>query len=402
MGTIYISPDVYCGTLEEELNLQKFDFTTHWMAGLHFFDKDDCLILASIDFSTPSAQSPHWRNCIRGAWLIEIDGTPVSTIGDTHIIFCCLSNTNSHSCTLLFSHPKTVPDISNKGLPIMSKSNFSQYTHDQLNNQLDLLEDGLCILHTRNYDIIESGHVQNYITRVMQLMHGKLLKQEDWSNWQQSEYLQLDQYDAQGMSSNPIAVEQDDTIFLLVWTYSIKALDGCKKAHCVCNGSTHSGMGAVKVLDKTYANCVAQTSSRLFYAVLAGKNLLVFGADVSITFAKAPPPKQGFYIRPNKAFHDWWVKHKGRPPIPPSHVIPALSAMQGHPESPRLWEKHANAILRDLDLTPTVHEPCLYSQTINGNRIIFKCQVDNFALAVPDEKTANILLDMIDDHLTIP
>jgi len=76
--------------------------------------------------------------------------------------------------------------------------------------------------------------------------------------------------------------------------------------------------------------------------------------------------------------------------------------MQGHPESPRLWEKHADAILQDLGLTPTIHEPCLYSGMIAGQRVIFMRQVDDFAIAAPDEHTANILLDMIDDHLKIP
>jgi len=83
-------------------------------------------------------------------------------------------------------------------------------------------------------------------------------------------------------------------------------------------------------------------------------------------------------------------------------VILILSAMQGHPESPRLWEKHADAILQELGLTPTTHEPCLYPGVIDGKRIIFKRQVDDFALAVPDERTATILLDMINEKLTIP
>ena len=107
-------------------------------------------------------------------------------------------------------------------------------------------------------------------------------------------------------------------------------------------------------------------------------------------------------IRPDKAFHEWWVNHKHRPPIPPGHVIPVLSAMQGHPESPRLWEKHANAILRKLGLKPTVHEPCLYSGTVDENRIVFMRQVDNFAIAAPDERTSDILLDLIDEKLSIP
>jgi hypothetical protein len=76
--------------------------------------------------------------------------------------------------------------------------------------------------------------------------------------------------------------------------------------------------------------------------------------------------------------------------------------MQGHPESPCLWEKHADSILQDLGLTPTIHKPCLYSKMIEGKQVILKCQVDDFAIAAPDERTANILLDKIDDELSIP
>jgi hypothetical protein len=49
-----------------------------------------------------------------------------------------------------------------------------------------------------------------------------------------------------------------------------------------------------------------------------------------------------------------------------------------------------------------VHEPCLYSGTIYGNRIIFKQQVDDFAIADPDPQTADILLDMLNNKLTMP
>jgi hypothetical protein len=202
------------------------------------------------------------------------------------------------------------------------------------------------------------------------------------------------------MFGEPVAVTQEDAVFHLVWTYAIKAVDGRKKARCVCDGSARSGM--VRILAETYANCVDQTSSRLFYAISAAENMLIFGADVSNAFAEAPPPKQGFFVCPDKAFHEWWVQHKGRSPIPDGHVIPILSAMQGHPESPRLWEKHADSILRELGLEPTVHEPCLYSGIIHGKRVLFKRQVDNFAIAAPDAKTADILLDMIDDKLKIP
>jgi hypothetical protein len=37
---------------------------------------------------------------------------------------------------------------------------------------------------------------------------------------------------------------------------------------------------------------------------------------------------------------------------------------------------------------------------INGQCVIFKWQVDDFAIAAPNEHTANVLFDMIDDKLT--
>ncbi len=76
--------------------------------------------------------------------------------------------------------------------------------------------------------------------------------------------------------------------------------------------------------------------------------------------------------------------------------------MQSHPKSPHLWEKHANAILRELGLTPTIHEPCLYSGIIAGQHIIIKQQVDDFAITAPDKKTSDILLDLLNDQLSIP
>jgi hypothetical protein len=184
----------------------------------------------------------------------------------------------------------------------------------------------------------------------MRLTRGKMLQQPDWDEWQLSEYLQLNQYNTQGMFGQLVPINTKMAVFHSVWTYAIKALDLRKKARWACDGSPR--LGQAKILDETYANCVDQTSSRLFYAVSAAENLLIYGADVSNAIAEAPPPKQGFYIYPDRAFWEWWVNHKQRPPIPDGKVIPILSAMQGHPELPWLWEKHADTILRECGLFP--------------------------------------------------
>ena len=131
------------------------------------------------------------------------------------------------------------------------------------------------------------------------------------------------------------------------------------------------------------------------------ENLLIFGADVTNAFGEASPPKQGFFIRPDSAFRAWWkARHKTE--LRRGQVIPILAAMQGHPEAPRLWEKHADSILRKCGLVPTTHEPCLYSGLIDGERVLFMRQVDDFAVAAPSERIANILFDMIDEEITFP
>ncbi len=188
----------------------------------------------------------------------------------------------------------------------MSLTPFVQLHHDQLNNRWEF---STIAKHIRSYRTflppINSGGVYNVMTKVMKLTRGKLIKGPKWMEWQDSEYLQLNQYNEQGMFGLPSIVDEDAAVFHTVWTYNVKALDLRKKMCCVCNGSPRAGKAII--LDETYANCVDQTSSRMFYAITAAKNLLVYGTDVSNAFAEAPLPKQGLYIYPNRAFNQWWV-----------------------------------------------------------------------------------------------
>jgi hypothetical protein len=74
--------------------------------------------------------------------------------------------------------------------------------------------------------------------------------------------------------------------------------------------------------------------------------------------------------------------------------------MQGHPESPCLWECPIDKILCDMGFTPTVHDPCLYFSLINRQRVLFMCQVNDFAVAAPNKQIVNQVFDMLVDQLT--
>ena len=58
MAMIYISPDPYGGSFQEELNLRKFDISTHRTAGLCFFEKNGPILITSMAPSTPGARVP--------------------------------------------------------------------------------------------------------------------------------------------------------------------------------------------------------------------------------------------------------------------------------------------------------------------------------------------------------
>jgi hypothetical protein len=123
-----------------------------------------------------------WRVNLRGAWLIKVGSTLISTISDAQAAFKALYESNSPSVILLFSHPELRRDISNKGLPIVSSAPFTQQTHDQLNHRWDFTSVANYLRKAPPYSIVDSGDVQNYITRVMKLTRGKLLRQDDWSD----------------------------------------------------------------------------------------------------------------------------------------------------------------------------------------------------------------------------
>lgn len=383
---IYLSPSAYHEAFEEKINLRQWNINDHHTAGMNLIQRDDRLILASILPSTPAAKIDKWRSRCRGAWLMEVGGLPVSQISDVERILRNLKQRGMNECTLILAHAELKEGLTSMGIP--------QLHLDQFNPRYILNID--CITH-QSPTYLQSGGVWQY--SFSKLTRGKLVKQPDWEDWQKSEWLQLDQYYSQLMFGEPTHVKDRNNVFHLVWTYNIKDVDGRKKARCACDGSSRGGK--VRVLDYTHANCVDHTASRTFYGISAAENLLVYGADVCNAFSEAPPPKQGFYIQPDRAFIEWWIA-RGRQPIEEGQVIPVMRAMQGHPESSRLWERHIDRIVRKLGFTPATHEPCIYTGEVNGERCIFKRQVDDFAIATRKEETAHTFWAMVDDHLTMP
>ena len=131
---VYKLPDPNHDAFEQTVDLWKFDLAKHATGGLSLYVRDGRVHLASIAPSTPAARIHNWQTRIRGVWLIKVGDTIVESIDDVAWAFDGLRTSGSLSVTLLFSHPKVRPNLSQAGLPIVSSAPFTQHTHDQLNN----------------------------------------------------------------------------------------------------------------------------------------------------------------------------------------------------------------------------------------------------------------------------
>jgi hypothetical protein len=311
--TVYLSPSSFLDAFEEVINLRYFDATKFPTAGMECEEKNGKVYLRGMLPSSPAAKIRAWRSRLRDARIISINGKSVHCISDVSDAFLLLATDGSPKATILMQHNAIRDGLVESGIPQVNVDQLnSRFAFDNIEVMTQAQFDcWFSSLPTCFYELVEDGGVLNLTTACHKLTRRVLLQQDDWNDWEQSEWKQLDAYEKQFMFGKPIQRRKDFAVFNLIWTYMIKVEDGRKKARCTCDGSTRGG--AVRVLDHVHANSIDQTGSRIFYGLAAVENLLVFGSDVSNAFGEAPPPKQGFYILPDKAFRGWWIS-KGRDP----------------------------------------------------------------------------------------
>ena len=181
----------------------------------------------------------------------------------------------------------------------------------------------------------------------------------------------------------------------MIWIYLIK-VDGRKKAQCVANGVPH--LKGTITLANTYAACLEQAACRLFWSIAAIKNKKVYGADAVNAFAEAPSPKSLLFLKIDMAYKNWYF-NKTKIHLPENSYVRVFQAIQGHPESPRLWNLHINSILLKIGFKHTTYEPCIYIKYTQTETIYLLCQVDDFAIACDSFETATYYWNKMDEPL---
>ena len=346
--------------------------------------------------STPSAKIPRWKQTLKGSILKSINGTSINST-ESIVASIKLAKKQRQPVICQFATKEPINIHPDTGIP--------QLHFDQIGVLSHLLQD-IIYDETPIIPIEEAPPLDNavQISKMARdnLTRTKLMKRDDWSDWQESEYLQLDQYKTQDMFSEPTELPNNDpniNILPMIWTYLIKSC-GRKKARCVANGAPHL-KGSI-TLANTYAACLDQTGARIFWAIAALTNKIVYGSDASNAFAEAPAPKAPLYLRIDQAYKDWYKARYQRDIPPHQSYVRVKHAIQGHPESPRLWQDFIDNILKDLGFSQVTHEPCLYTKIddATNERIYLLRQVDDFAVACSNKTIADQLWDSIDNRLS--
>ena len=125
-------------------------------------------------------------------------------------------------------HPQTgVPIVFNDQLSIISKhlSDIKLNIGEQNAKHQAYLQHIMPTINT-----VKSPKKRKKLTRKINIQHN------DWSYWLESEDKQLNQYEAQGIFSEPTPIPQDANTLPFIWTYLVKDC-GTKKAQGVYNGS---------------------------------------------------------------------------------------------------------------------------------------------------------------------
>jgi hypothetical protein len=260
---VYLSPSCYDNAFEEELDLRRFNHGTAPTAGLECTISNGKVILSGMTPSTPGAKIRAWRSRLRGARILRVNEYEISSVKDIEDTLLQLSAQGFRKCRLLLAHSILRDGLVETGIP--------QINVDQLNNRYSFQDTDVMTqeqydqwfasLPTSFYEIVKEGGVLNFTTSCHKLTRRILLQQDDWTDSEQSEWKQLDQYEQQFMFGTPCPMQKHDAVFNLIWSYSVKVEDGRKKARCTCDGSTRGG--AVRVLDYTHANSIDQTGSRI-------------------------------------------------------------------------------------------------------------------------------------------
>ena len=358
------------------------------------------------------------RNKIRGAYIVSIDGEPVFTEDDARRVLKRLFDEQVDEFEIEFAPEKKLNAKQLRKALVEHDIFQPNPPDDEEHVPVLTMEDVRSIAAIRHPDVDFDDpsltseeiflHVNALTSRALtpeeqalgHFTRRKLKRLSTWPEWKAGEFQQLDQFHDLGMYGTPVPRPADGIILRPHWQYKVKD-DGTRRSRNCCDGSPRAAP-VLHSIASTYSSCVEQPIQRLFMALSAHLGYRVYGGDARDAYAHSPPPDVPTYIAVDDAYADWYEQRFGIK-LDRSYVLPVLHALQGHPESGRLWENHINSVLTspELGFKHTTHDRTIYSAVFNDTPVLLLRQVDDFSLASPDEELAKRIYDIIGKKLQL-
>ncbi|KAG7343608.1 reverse transcriptase RNA-dependent DNA polymerase [Nitzschia inconspicua] len=419
--TAFVNP--FSHTLLESLTVPASNRSPTFGFDLLTDELNNRVFVAAIKPGSPASRirssSKATNNALRGAYLVAINNVLVFTKEQALLEFRKAFDSKSPSLSLTFAPEKRLtmaelrraladhrePSIFTD--PAMPDEETPVLTLDAIRSICSLrfpdtdfssvpVEDIAAAIHAvTSTAVTPAEQALGFFTR------RKLQRLSTWPDWQRGEFKQLDRMHDLGMFGAPVAPPPGAIILRLHWQYQIKR-SGERRSRSCCDGSLRAAPLLHQVAS-TYSSCVEQPIQRMFFALAAAHDMRVYGGDATDAFAHSPPPETPTFIMIDDAYAEWYKARFGVT-LDRNMVLPVLHALQGHPESGRLWETYINKILSlpELSFRSTTHDRTIYSGVFEGEPILLLRQVDDFALACRRESTAKAVYDFIRKALQQP
>jgi Reverse transcriptase (RNA-dependent DNA polymerase). len=163
--------------------------------------------------------------------------------------------------------------------------------------------------------------------------------------------------------------------------------DGTRKARN-CGDGRPLRDAHYRRLEAVYTACVSQVGVKIFFALSALLNYVIYDLDAVNVFGHAGKLFHSIYLDIDQQYRDWYRNRKGKD-IPHGWVLPVLGSLQGHPDSGKVWQNKINEVISSYGFKSTTHEPCLYRGSFHGCAILLCRQVDDMLIAGGDTKVVH-------------
>lgn len=356
--------------------------------------------------SSTAARIRHVRKEHIGSFIVSVNQTPTFSAED---ILAALSDVASNPsitelCIVLAPEKHDSMCLSSEPLSlsidqllcvnsILHGSGESEATIPSPSSPSQLWTESL--LPDETSFIIRSLNTASYGTPAEQALGSftrrKLKKLPNWDEWRSSEHKQLDGFKKLDMYGEPCFAPKGASVLRQHWQYMLK-VGGDRKARNCCDGSSMSP--EILKLANTYSSCIEHPIMRIFFALCAKENLPIFKADATNAYATAPPPEHPTFVKIDDQYADWYKARYGID-LDRRKVLPVRHALQGHPESGNLFERHISKIISKYGFKNTTQERNIYRGTYQGHLMLMCRQVDDFAIGCKDAAAVSSLINSV-------